>query len=520
VTTRTPTLHWALPSGVADVTIDLCLDRACAEPIGDSIHVTGTSYTPTSALTPGVVYWRLHPGTATSVTSPTWQFTVGHRSAAVDASWGTTLDVNGDGYADLAVVGLLGNAGDGYALMYVYLGSAAGFAATPATTVTIPNDAVGVSATLAGAGDVNGDGYADIVVGANFESLQATGTAYVYLGGANGLATTPAVTLTGPAGLGGFFGKSVASAGDVNGDGYADVVVGALLASAAYVYLGGATGLATTPATTLTGVAQTYFSSSVQSAGDVNGDGYADVIVGAGMADTAYVYLGSASGLATTPATTWTSPDGDAGFTGFGGSMACAGDVNGDGYADVIVGSDLTGTNVGSAYIYLGSATGLTTTPSTTLIGPELVGDFFGTSVASAGDVNGDGYGDVVVGAEAQGTATQPGGAWVYLGSAAGLSTTPATTLMNPNAATTTGTFFGASVVSAGDVTGNGFSDLAVGAFAENPSTDVGSVYVYSGGPNGINADDPAITLTPPASTGDGGTVDNAFGAILFGATN
>jgi hypothetical protein len=89
VTSQKPTLRWELSSGVPDVTVDLCLDRACTRPIGDSVHVTGTSYAPTSPLTAGVVYWRLHPGRVTSVTSPTWQFTVGHRSAAVDSSWGT-----------------------------------------------------------------------------------------------------------------------------------------------------------------------------------------------------------------------------------------------------------------------------------------------------------------------------------------------------------------------------------------------------------------------------------------------
>ena len=137
---------------------------------------------------------------------------------------------------------------------------------------------------MATAGDVNGDGYADVVVGAYGYSSD-TGRAYVYLGGASGLATTAATTLTGEA-TGNDFGDSVATAGDVNGDGYADVVVGAYGYSSgtgrAYVYLGGASGLATTAATTWTGEAtDNYFGYSVATAGDVNGDGYADVVVGA-----------------------------------------------------------------------------------------------------------------------------------------------------------------------------------------------------------------------------------------------
>jgi hypothetical protein len=518
VTSRIPALRWALPGGALDATLDLCLDRACTRPIGNSIHVTGTSYTPTSALPVGVVYWRLHPGVDTTVTSPTWQFTVGHQSAPVDTSWGTTLDVNGDGYADLAIVG-----GVAVSSVYIYLGSASGLATTPATTVTAPGLGESFGRSVASAGDVNGDGYADLVVGADYASSY-TGSAYVYLGGADGLAVTPAATLTGPAGASGFFGFSVASAGDVNGDGYADVIVGTLEAGTAYVYLGSASGLATTPSSTLIVAGGT----SVAGIGDVNGDGYGDLAVGGDHSSgsgNVYVYLGSASGLATAPDVTLTSPEGDdAGLVDFGSPVATAGDVNGDGYADLIVGSDGTGIDIGSAYIYLGGPTGLLTTPSTTLIGPEAVGEFFGTSVACAGDVNGDGYSDVVVGAEGQGTATQPGGAWVYLGSAAGLSTTPATTLMNPSAAAITGTFFGASAASAGDVTGDGFSDLAVGAFAENPSSYTGSAYVYSGGASGIGAADP-ITLIGPGSTGDGGTadggaVDNGFGFVLFGATN
>jgi hypothetical protein len=375
--------------------------------------------------------------------------------------------------------------------------------------------------------DVNGDGYADLaVVGGANEGGEFVASVFVYLGSASGLATMPAITVRGVAGG---FGRSVASAGDVNGDGYADLVVGADFASGdtggAYVYLGSASGLVTTPATTLLGPAGSdgFFGFSVASAGDVNGDGYADVAVGAVGASTAYVYLGSASGLATTPSVTLTNPEGDdAGDSAFAASVASAGDVNGDGYADLVVGDDEADALLGSAYVYLGSATGLSSTPATTLVGlgvvnnGSVVPDSFGASVASAGDVNGDGYADVVIGAEGQGSTTEPGGAYVYLGSAAGLSSTPATSLTNPNV----NTFFGAAVVSAGDLTGNGFSDLAVGAFAETPSSFHGSVYVYLGGVQGINVDNLAITLTPPASTGDGGGVDNGFGGEIFGATN
>src|SRR5204863_318808 len=138
----------------------------------------------------------------------------------------------------------------------------------------------------------------------------------------------------------------------------------------------------------------------------------------------AYVYLGGAGGLATTPATTLTAPDGAGGRYGF--SVASAGDVNGDGFADLVVGAPGVSTNTGRAYVYLGGAGGLATTPATTLTAPDGAGGDFGISVASAGDVNGDGYADLVVGAHR--VSTDTGRAYVYLGGASGLATTPSST--------------------------------------------------------------------------------------------
>ena len=199
------------------------------------------------------------------------------------------------------------------------------------------------------------------------------GRAYVYLGSAAGLAATAAWTAEGDQ-AGANFGWSVATAGDVNGDGYADVIVGAAYydngqvdEGRAYVYLGSAAGLAATAAWTAeSDQASANFGNSVATAGDVNGDGYADVIVGAylydnGQADEgrAYVYLGSAAGLAATAA--WTA-ESDQAIADFGYSVATAGDVNGDGYADVIVGAflyDNGQADEGRAYVYLGSAAGL-----------------------------------------------------------------------------------------------------------------------------------------------------------------
>ena len=229
----------------------------------------------------------------------------------------------------------------------------------------------------------------------------------------------------------GRFGCSLSSAGDVNGDGYDDVIVGddrdQFDIGRAYVYLGSPSGLIATPSITLTGeAAADSFGRAVSYAGDVNGDGYGDVIVGASNYNYGqgkiYVYLGSPSGISATPSITLT---GEQSYDYFGAPIASAGDVNGDGYGDVIVGapfhSNGIGISTGRVYVYLGSPTGLSATPGINLTA-EVGGYLFGASLSSA-DINGDGYGDVIVGAPNSGTVS------VYFGSPSGLSTSPAVTL-------------------------------------------------------------------------------------------
>jgi hypothetical protein len=404
-------------------------------------------------------------------------------------------DVNGDGYAD-AIVGAE-DFGNYRGRAYVYHGSPSGLGATPALTLTGENDFDRFGCSVAGAGDVNGDGYADAIVGANGYGSDR-GRAYVYHGSPSGLGATPALTLTGE-NDGDLFGTSVASGGDVNGDGYADAIVGASGYGSwwgrAYVYHGSPSGLGATPALTLTGENfQNFFGVSVASAGDVNGDGYADAIVGASGCPNgsyqgrAYVYHGSPSGLAATPALTLTGENdwGDR----FGGSVASAGDVNGDGYADAIVGAYgyAFGSYQGRAYVYHGSPSGLAATPAFTLTG-ENDWDYFGRSVASAGDRNGDGYADVIVGADGYGS--DRGRAYVYHGSAAGLGPTAALTLTGENNSDR----FGASVASAGDVNGDGYADAIVGAWGYPNFDQRGRAYAYHGSASGLGGT-AALTLT------------------------
>ena len=383
-------------------------------------------------------------------------------------------DVNGDGYDDV-VVGALGYSSfTGRA--YVFAGSSAGVSSTATTTLTggATSDYFGVS--VSGVGDVNGDGYDDVIVGAPWYSSR-TGRAYVHVGSSAGLSSTATTTLTGGA-TSDIFGSSLSGAGDVIADGYDDVIVGAVGYSSstgrAYVFAGSSAGVSSTATTTLTGGATSdCFGVSVSGAGDVNGDGYDDVVVGAPYSGSgtgqAYVYAGSSTGVSSAASASWT---GGTNSDYFGWSVSGAGDVNGDGYDDVIVGAPYYTSFTGRAYVYAGSSGGSATIATTILTG-GAADEGLGWSVSGAGDVNGDGYDDVIVGAPGYSSFT--GRAYVYAGSSGG-SASIATTVLTGEAAYD---YFGRSVSGAGDVNGDGYNDVIVGGYGYNSST--GRAYVYTG---------------------------------------
>ncbi|HMQ68348.1 MAG TPA: integrin alpha, partial [Ignavibacteria bacterium] len=325
--------------------------------------------------------------------------------------------------------------------------------------------------SVSSAGDVNGDGYDDIIIGAYGYSAN-TGRAYIYYGGQN-MNTTADVVMTG-ASTSNYFGYSVSSAGDVNGDGYSDVIVGAYGYSSntgrVYIYFGG-TVMNNIADVTLLGTVSTSFGNSVSSAGDVNGDGFSDVIVGTQAYSTntgrAYIYYGG-SLMNNTQDVTLT---GEAINNFFGCSVSSAGDVNGDGFGDVIVGAYGYSSNTGRVYIYHGGAA-MNNTSDVVLTG-ETVNNYFGYSASSAGDVNGDGFSDVIAGA--YGYLLGLGSAYIYLG-----APVMSLTAFHQVTGEQTNNFFAYSVSSAGDVNGDGYSDVVIGAYAYSSNT--GRAYVYFGG--------------------------------------
>ncbi len=511
-TRRRPSFRWELPSGMDGALLEICRDRACSTVL-ESRRVLGTSTQANTDLpATSALYWRLRgtSGAATSSrTSPTWLFRTPLLGASgpVNTSATPHLDVNGDGYDDLAI-GAPSASPAGRIVagaVTIYFGSAAG--PSPTASQTLEGLAAGdrLGDSVASAGDIDGDGYGDLVVGASMATVTApvplstAGKVYLFRGGPRGLDLAPSLVLNGVA-AGDNFGNSVASAGDVNGDGYADVLAGAWLSNmatgAVSVFHGRATGLSSAPAIVLTG--PDFFSQfgfSVAHVGDANGDGFSDVAIGAPLSPRiapstgrVYVYYGSATGLASAVSRTLS---GAAHNDRFGASLAGGFDANNDGYSDTVIGSfrsDPGGvSDVGMATLFLGRTTGYETTPSATIMLPMgSAEDYFGEAVSNLGDVNRDGYDDIAIGAlqATRGGRRNTGLVAVFHGNISGIGAAPARVIEGSAA----GDALGASIAGI-DGNGDGFEDLLVGAPQSLASpTGAGRVSYFAGSTAGITA--------------------------------
>ena len=328
----------------------------------------------------------------------------------------------------------------------------------------MPGDHLGRS--VAGAGDVDGDGVPDIVVGAPDVTIggkEHAGAAYVYSGADGSLLWQFNGTAERE-----YVGFEVGGAGDVNSDGQADLIAAASMS--VYVYSGfDGTVLHLLDASSLDAICH-----SIAGVGDVNGDGRDDVMVGIPIAGDVYVYSGA-------DGTVLHLFDMSA-LDNLGFSVDGAGDVNRDGVPDLVVGAPYVGPvgrrTKSSTYVYSGADGSLLWQ-----FDSERAYDFFGGAVAGAGDVNGDAVPDVIVGARNVPRGSESGRAYVYSGADGAL-------LFQFDGVSSQDEL-GWAVAGAGDVDGDGRSDVIISAYS-------GVVYVLSF--RGVLTPTPTPTSSPTST--------------------
>ena len=474
--TRTPTLRWSLPKDADGADLELCADRACTESLG-TLGATGEELRLVTPLAGHVVYWRVWArsgGKRTAEPSATWELFTSAARGAHDSAWGAVPDFDGDGLADWTLgdwaaaenagrvlvfygrhgtvasspdVTLEGAAGDGFGAMMTTIGDIDGdgfpelAVSTQADVRVFRGGPAGIDPTrapavfydtsisaLGSAGDLDGDGYGDFYSAPVGEPVQ------LHYGGPNGSERVSSVPL--PAGAPAVFAR--VTSGDVDGDGRPDLCVGWVAGSPTPFAGSLSVVLGAKGASPVSLAVETSFLAQVDCSGDVDGDGYTDVVAAyvAYPNDIVDVFRGGPT-LETTPATltfplTYGADDSSK------GPPVAIGDYDGDGYDDFIAG--LLGRQL---EIISGSAHGLDPSTARTMALPgPATGDFavaLAPNVATGGDLDGDGVVDLVTGAQGYWLGDPPneqvadlGHAWVYTGGAAGIAGEPRVTLVGP----------------------------------------------------------------------------------------
>ena len=400
-------------------------------------------------------------------------------------------DINNDNYDDVIVgVPRYSNGQPEEGAAFIYYGGPWGIDPTVFTILESNIDSAQFGYTVAAAGHVNYDGYSDVVIGAPQIRVSGmagfVGRFYVFNGSSSGINTIPDAMIDGSASHA-FLGELLSS-GDVNGDGYDDIIAGEWGAHNQYntdgivwIHYGGPFGIQYTIPTML----QAYtpggiFGRSVASAGDVNGDQIADILVGSiRSSDPTFpgsvrVYYGNVNGMDTIPNVILT------GHTqNFGYKLAAAGSVNGDPYGDILISAPRFFPPFGdTVFIYHGSSTGIHTIPDAALAAPQDTGAY-GASLAGAGDLNNDGFDDIIIGSCNRSNGQHlEGMAFVHYGRAIGINPIPGATIQSNQVHAQ----LGISVAGAGDVNNDGRDDLIVGASGYSlPQLREGIALIYHG---------------------------------------
>ena len=378
---------------------------------------------------------------------------------------------------------------------------------THAPLYTFYVDSFGIS--VSGAGDVNGDGFADLIVGAERDDNNGpdSGSARVF-SGADG---SVLYNFDGDSSFD-RFGHSVSGAGDVNGDGFDDLIVGAFSDDNNGTGSGSARVFSGADGSVLYNFdgdsANDRFGISVSGAGDVNGDGFADLVVAADLdGNNGIINSGSARVFSGADGSVLYNFDGDTANNGLGTSVSGAGDVNGDGFADVIVGTeqvDSNGFSSGSARVFSGADGSVLYN-----VDGDSTNGFFGSSVSGAGDVNGDGLADVIVGARGTGAVR------VF----SGINGSVLYTFDGDSSRDS----FGTSVSNTGDVNGDSFADVIVGDYLDDSNgTNSGSAQVFSGADGSIlyNVDGDSGDRFGASVSGVGDVNGDGVADFIVGASN
>ncbi len=397
-------------------------------------------------------------------------------------------DVNGDGYDDIIAGAWIPEAA------YVYHGGPSGIDLTTETEL-VANDLYTsdkFGQVVSRAGDINGDGYDDVIVGSPWDGEHGSraGAAHLYYGSPGGIDLASEVRITASdASNADEFGSAVDAGGDVNADGYGDLIIGAgglhfglSPGGGAYVYLGSAAGIDLASEVKLwTGGSYDDFGDSVSACGDIDNDGYDDIVVGAPGEDdgrgAAYVYYGGPGGVSAGDKQRLVNVGADE--QDWYSRFVSGADVDGDGYTDVLIGQP--GSLRGQLFLYRGGPSGVEWWSEQRIEPWDLVSDeSFGYRGGSAGDVDGDGYSDVVVSAMYSDVGADDTGAlYVYFGSATGLLVNNWIKL-NP-ADSEEDDYLGLAASAAGDVDGDGYDDLLASYRDDDAGTDAGAVAIFRG---------------------------------------